>query len=77
MVKPCSTALETEMTEVEFLQSFARNLDGSWRAIKPVQIGGVGMGPGVAFGHGVSMGGVNVAATLDQLAAKYPWAVQT
>jgi hypothetical protein len=65
------------MNEVEFLQSFRRDGDGSWSAIKPINIGGVGMGPGVSFTRGVSMGGIEVAAALDQLAAKYPWAIQT
>lgn len=65
------------MTEVEFLQCFRRNFDGTWAAVKPVNIGGVGMGPGVSFSRGVSMGGMEVAAVLDQLAAKYPWAIQT
>lgn len=65
------------MTEIEFLQCFRRNLDGSWSVIRPINIGGVAMGPGVSFTRGVSMGGMEVAAVLDQLALKYPFSLLT
>jgi hypothetical protein len=65
------------MTEIEVLQCFRRNGPGSWTAIKPFQIGGVSMSPGVSFTRGVVMNGVDMAAQLDQLAAKYPASVAT
>lgn len=63
------------MTEQEVLQSFRRNEDGSWQALRSVQIsaGGVGMtiGPGMSFSRGIQFMGVDLAAYLDSLAAKY------
>jgi hypothetical protein len=64
------------MTEIEVLQSFRRNANGSWTALKPFSIGGVSAGPGISFSRGVAFSGLDLAALLDQLAAKYPWAVQ-
>lgn len=65
------------MTEIELLQCFRRNGNGTWSALKSITVGGVTMGPGVSFSRGVSFSGVDVAHLLDQLAIKYPWAVQT
>lgn len=45
---------------------FVRSPNGMWSPIRPVQIGGVTMGPGVSFGQGVTMGGVNLAAELEK-----------
>jgi hypothetical protein len=65
------------MTELEVLQSFRRNANGSWTPLKTVTIGGITVGPGVAFTPGVAFSGLDLAALLNQLAAKYSWAVQT
>ena len=64
------------MTDIEVLQCFRRNADGTWTATKPFSIGGVSMGPGVSFSRGVAFSGVDLASMLDQLAARYPFAVQ-
>lgn len=40
---------------------FTRNSDGSISPRVGVHINGVSMGPGVAFGRGVSFGGVDLA----------------
>ena len=68
--------MSNPMTELEVLQCFRRNANGSWTAIKPFSIGGVSMGPGVSFIPGVSFSHVDLASTLTALATKYPWAVQ-
>lgn len=46
----------------QFDQIFKTNVDGSISPRYVVQVGGVTMSPGVAFGQGVSMGGVDIAA---------------
>ena len=63
------------MTELEVLQSFRRNADGTWTAVRGFTVGGVSMGPGVSFSRGVSFSGVDMASELDALAAKYPFSV--
>jgi hypothetical protein len=66
------------MTEIEILQCFRRNANGSWTGVKECQIGGMTMGLGNVFGrNGIVVNGVDVAAFLDRLAAKYPQAVRT
>jgi hypothetical protein len=45
---------------------FTRNPDGSWSPVKPVQLGGITMGPGVRFTPGVLFGGVDLASALNQ-----------
>jgi hypothetical protein len=45
---------------------FVRNPDGSWSPMRPVTLNGVTMGPGVKFTPGVSFGGINLAAVLNQ-----------
>jgi hypothetical protein len=45
---------------------FARNPDGSWSPVKPVNVNGVIMGPGVRFTPGVQFGGIDLAAVLNQ-----------
>jgi hypothetical protein len=65
------------MTELDFLKAFRRNPNGSWTPTTTVTIGSVTMGPGVAFSVGVAFGGVDVAAELNRLAAKYPLLVRT
>ena len=46
---------------VPFWDVFSQNRDGSITPRKMVSIGGVTMGPGVAFGAGVSFSGVDLA----------------
>lgn len=62
------------MTDSELLSHFQRNPDGTWTTIKGIQInssgGSISAGPGMTFGHGVSFGGVNLAAELDAAAAR-------
>ena len=65
------------MTEIEVLQSFRRNANGSWTPLRPVSLNGITMGTGVAFTQGVSFGGVDLAAELNRLAAKFPQHVLT
>ena len=45
---------------------FQHNADGSWTPLHAVTIGGVTMGPGVAFREGVSFGGLDLAAALNK-----------
>jgi hypothetical protein len=45
---------------------FVRNANGSWSPLVPVTIGGVTMGPGVAFTPGVMFSGVDLAALLEK-----------
>lgn len=45
---------------------FQRNPNGSWSPRVGVTINGISMGPGVAFNRGVAIGGIDVAALLDQ-----------
>lgn len=47
---------------VPFSQVFRRNADGSYSPTTVVKVGPVQMGPGVAFGQGVSFGGLDVAS---------------
>ena len=47
---------------VKFDQVFQVNANGSVTPRTRVQIGGVTMGPGVAFGGGVSFSGVDIAS---------------
>lgn len=58
------------MTDQELLSHFERQGPGQWTTIKPFQVGGVSMGPGVSFTRGVSMSGVDMAAELDAAAAR-------
>jgi hypothetical protein len=45
---------------VSFQQVFQENADGSLSPLVQVQIGGITMSPGMAFGGGVSFGGVDL-----------------
>ena len=45
---------------------FQRNANGSWSPVHPVQIGGVTLGPGVAFGEGAIFAGVPLAKILNE-----------
>jgi hypothetical protein len=45
---------------------FQRNADGSWSPTYPIGLNGVSFGPGVSFNPGVSLGGVDLAAALNQ-----------
>jgi len=47
---------------VSFSSVFQANPDGSFTPRGVVRIGGVQMGPGVAFGRGVSVGNIELAA---------------
>jgi len=46
---------------VQFSEVFQANPDGSCSPKCRVRIGGVSMGPGIAFGRGVSFAGVDIA----------------
>ena len=65
------------MNEIEFLQSFRRNGDGTWSVTRPITIGSASMGPGATLGAGAFVGGLNIVETLNGLAAKHPHLVQT
>ena len=62
------------MTDHELLSHFQRQPNGMWAVIKPFQMGGPGasmsMGPGMSFGHGMQVMGINLAAELDAAAAR-------
>lgn len=47
---------------VPFSSVFNQNSDGSISPKVTVRVGGVSMGPGVSFGKGVQMGGVDIAS---------------
>jgi hypothetical protein len=64
------------MTEVEILKHFRRMPNGVWTTIKPVTIFGLAMVPAVSVRIGGSLGGMDIAAALNQFAVKYPEAVQ-
>jgi hypothetical protein len=54
------------MTELEILQSFHKNPDGSWSCITPVSIEGISLDPGAIINRGTVM------SELEQLAEKHP-----
>ena len=64
------------MNEHEILQSFRRNSDGTWTALKSVAVSGVRMEASVVFSRGALFSGIDVAAYLDHLAATYPLSVR-
>ncbi len=65
------------MNPHEILQSFRRNPDGTWTALKSVAIAGNRMDASVVFARGLSFSGIDVAAYLDNLAATYPLSVRS
>jgi hypothetical protein len=64
------------MNEHEILQSFRRNRNGTWTALKSVAVASVRMETSVVFSRGVLFSGIDVAAYLDNLAATYPLSVR-
>jgi hypothetical protein len=64
------------MNQHEILQSFWRNADGSWTPSKVIAVAGVQMEPGVRFRRGHPVGGIDVAAFLDDLATNYPLSIK-
>lgn len=63
------------MTEHEILHSFQKQPNGMWKCLRPIQIegpsGSVGLSPGISFSPGIAFMGLDVAAYLNSLAAKY------
>jgi hypothetical protein len=57
---PSSTA-----HRVTYEQVFKRNTDGSFSAIRPVQINGENIGSDIPFTRGTTFGGVDVAGYAD------------
>lgn len=62
------------MTDRELLAHFQKQPNGMWAVIKPVSIqgpnGSVGMGPGMSFGPGVAMMGIDMYAKLEAAARR-------
>jgi hypothetical protein len=63
------------MTEIEFLNRFQRQPNGTWACTKPIKIEGPN-GPfvirqGASFSPGAQVMGLDLAKELDQLAAKH------
>jgi hypothetical protein len=65
------------MNEHDILQSFRHNGNGTWTPRKEIAVAGVRMEPGVVFSRGEPLGGIDVAAYLDDLAERYPLSVRT
>jgi hypothetical protein len=63
------------MTEVEFLNRFQRQPNGTWACIKPIKVDGPN-GPfvirqGASFSPGAKVMGLDLAKELDQMTAKH------
>ena len=51
---------------MSFHQLFQQNPNGLMSPLVPVRVGGFTMGPGVSFGGGVGIGGVNLTQLVGQ-----------
>lgn len=64
-----------EMDNLEILQAFERQPNGSWTCIAPVTIatasGTVHAEPGMSFAYGSTLGDLDVAEYLEQLGASF------